>query len=294
MHNFEAETYHVWRPDLLAVAGLAVNQKSSVVIQCHMYLDKCNTADVTLKGRFLDITGHQAQFIVDNFDLELSRNFPIWPECEYTFVVDQPLSSGPGNRVEYGGRAIIQDFELHRNNLPIGLLLRLTTPTRIRQLRKHKRHSTPQKVIAMPGLMLIDQAPTSRRRLLMLLAQYYHQKNRPRPELIDISAGGVCVQTEDTHCQRFMGAEESYLFFFFPANQGNPKCPFVFVGKKVGIFRTDESRHAGLRIKFLRELLWDQPEDELKWVDIGPEGSITLEKMISEWNKANPPILREE
>ncbi len=216
MHDLDNDIYHIWRPDLQGVVQKAIKQKSQVTIQTHWQLYGCNTADLSLHGRFIGITGQQTQFITEQYDVGLTKNLPASPECLYTIIVDMPQGDSTGNaRMEYGGRATILDQELHRNNLPLGLLLHVWAPTRIRQLRRHERHKCPEHIFAMPGLMLIDEAPTSRRKLLTLLGLYYARKSRARPVLVDISAGGVCLKTSDPGCQRFMGADDSYLFFLF-------------------------------------------------------------------------------
>lgn len=286
MYNFPSSTYHVWRPELPELVREAIGQQSTVAVHTHYHLDKCNTADLDLKGRIIKFTGHQAQFLVDSFDLHPGHAYPVDPECEYSFSIDQPKNDTGSGRVEYTGRALILDRELARNDLPQGLLLRLALPNRFRPLRRHKREKCPGSFIQMPGLMLIDKPPVNRQQLLNVLGHYYRQKSRPKPELVDISAGGVCLQTEDAHCLRFLGAEESYLFFFFSEQPGVPTVPHVFMGKKVGIFRSSTSRHAGLRIRFLREMVWTDPVEDLKWIDIDAEGSRTLQKLIDQWNES--------
>lgn len=287
MHDFENETYRVWRPDLHRIVRQAIAQKSAVIMESHMPLDECNSADVRLTGRFLKMVGHQAQYIVDNYDLDIARNFPVAPECEYSLDVDMPLSDGNMARMAYAGKAFVLDTELGRNNLPEGLLLRMTRPSRVRHLRRHERLNCDDRFIMMPGLMLIDQPPANRRHLLNLLGHYYHQRARPKPALVDISAGGVCLRTEDQRCQRFMGAEEYYLFFFFSGGLNDSRCPHVFIGKKVGILRGNDSRHTGLRIRFLKEMIWSDPGEELKWINVEADGSKTIRKLVEAWNRQN-------
>lgn len=283
MNNFDSAAYNVWHPDLYGIVQRAIDQRSSVTIQSHFPLDPCNSADLSLFGRFLKITGQQVQYIVNEFDLDLGKTYAPAPECEYSFAVEMPRGMSGGSKVEYGGRALILDQELQKNDLPEGLLLRISMPCRIRPMRRHKREVCPDNMIMMPGLLLIDQEPVNRRRLLNVLSHYYRQKTRPKPRLVNISAGGVCLETEDPHCQKFMGAEESYLFFFFSEENGPLKCPNVFLGKKVGIFRTGNSRPAGLRIRFLREMVWTDPLEDLKWQDIENDGSPTIRKLLDKW-----------
>lgn len=285
MYNFPPSTYHVWRPELPELVREAIAQNSPVVVHTHYDLDKCNKADLELRGLIIKFTGHQAQFLAKSFDLHLGHAYPADPECEYSFSIDQPKTEGFKSRVEYTGRALILDRELARNDLPQGLLLRLALPNRVRPLRRHQRAKSPGSFIQMPGLMLIDRPPVNRQQLLNVLGHYYRQKSRPKPELVDISAGGVCLQTEDAHCLRFLGAEESYLFFFFSEQEGSPLIPHVFMGKKVGLFRSGSSRHDGLRIRFLREMVWTDPTEDLKWIDIDVDGSKTLQKLIDQGKK---------
>lgn len=290
MYDFSNEIYRMWRPDLHEALRAAIRQKKSVSIQIHWRLDDCNTADLTLHGRFSGLTGLLVQFVVLDFDPVYGNAFPAAPECEYSFIADLVLQHSEKARIEYNGRAVIIDQELQKNDLPESLLLRLSPANRIRRLRRHQRQSCPASLFLMPGLMLMDQEPINRRRLLALLGHYYHQKNRPKPELVDISAGGVCLLTNDQRCKRFMGAEESYLFFFFTEVDGMLSSPSVFMGKKVGIYRGGDATHAGLRIRFLKELVWTSPNEDLKWKDISSDGSENIKKMIEEWNRQNQPV----
>lgn len=267
----------------------AIRQKKPVIIQSHWQLDDCNTADVSLHGRFFGLSGSLAQFVVTDFDPVYGNAFPKAPDCDYTFAADLLIQHSEKARIEYGGKAAIVDQELQKNNLPESLLLRMSPPTRIRRLRRHTRQSSSNGLFLMPGLMLMDQEPLNRRRLLALLGHYYHQKHRPKPTLVDISAGGVCLATNDNRCKRFMGAEERYLFFFFTETDGMLNNPTVFLGKKVGIYRNDESNHAGLRIRFLKELVWTGPNEDLKWKDIEADGSETIKRMLEVWTQPDLP-----
>ena len=282
MRNFESEIYQVWRPELDDVIQRAIQSRSAVHIKSLLPLDKCNFADATLIGRFSAIyANYQAQFLVDAFDLSPTSNFPAAPECEYLFQVDNVAPKGAKSRMEYGGRAFIVDSELKKNNLPSGLLLRLSFPSSIKRLRLHARCQCDR--VMMPGLMLIDQnPPTGRRKLLALLAHYYQDQKRPKPEIVNISAGGACLRTYDAYCQKFLGADENYLFFFFTNDGQDIKTPHVFICKKVGAFRDQKSSNAGLRLKFIRELVWTRPEDDLKWRDVDSTGSAVLKNVLEQ------------
>lgn len=289
MKNLDSSTYTVWRHDLLEIARQAVCQKIKVTVCVHFALDECNTADLTLYGEFLKITGHQAQFLVNGFDLDPGRSFPDFPECDYSFNITVEKKGGGKNKVEYGGRALILDQELGKNGLPTGLLMRLSPPTRARPVRMHARESCPAHLFRLPGLMLAGQEPLHRRHLLNILGHYYQQSSRPKPKLINISAGGVCLETEDPHCLRFMGADERFLFFFFSGDESSILCPNIFVGKKVGLFRDDKDKLTGLRIRFLREMLWTDPFSEVKWLNIESDGSSTIRKILAEGRREPDP-----
>lgn len=258
----------------------AIAQRSMVSLECHFPIDKCNKADLQLFGRFIKITGQQAQFETEKYDFGPGSSFPAAPECDYTLGVMTPRSDGKPALVQYGGRATILDQELGDNDLPLGLLLRMGAPSRVRPMRRHARGKNPEGVL-MPGLMLIDTPPRNRRQLLDALAYYYRQKSRPRPRLVDISAGGACLETEDSVCLRIMGAEEHYLFFFFSASDTEPRFPHVFLARKVGLFRSGQTRHAGLRIRFLKELSWSDPMQELQWNEVSDDGSQTVAALLS-------------
>lgn len=280
MNNFYFETYHLWHPDFRQALSYAIAHKCAVSIYANMSLDECNKADLELKGRFVGFSGSYLQFVVESFMPELASNFPAAPECEYSFKAASPMPENVEALLEYGGRAYIIDQELQANDIPESLLLRLSPPSRLRRMRQHGRVSNPGDIILMPGLLLMDEEPINRRRLLALLGYYYRQKERPRPTLVDISAGGACLETADPHCLRFMGTEESFLFFFFSEKDGVLDNPHVFMARKVGILRDEKSQHTGLRIKFLRELVWTGPNEELKWRNIEFSGSEKIKELF--------------
>lgn len=288
MNNFYFETYHLWHPDFRQALSYAIRNKSAVTITSNMPIDECNKADIDLKGRFVGVSGSYLQFVVENFAPDLSNNFPGAPECEYAFKAASPFPGNGEALFEYGGRAYIIDQELQSNDIPESLLLRLSPPSRLRRLRQHGRVPSPEGVILMPGLLLLDREPINRRRLLALLGYYYRQKERPRPGLVDISAGGACLETSDPHCLRFMGTEESFLFFFFSEKDGVLDNPHVFMARKVGLLRDEKSQHTGLRIKFLRELVWTGPNEELKWLNIEFSGSESIKEIIANMGEDIP------
>lgn len=283
MNNFDNESYQIWHSELREVFREAIGQKSDMVIYSHLPLDLCNSADVTLYGKVLAFTSQKAQYMVDGFDLSSSRNFLPSPQCEYSFAVNMPAPGGGVRKIEYSGRAVILDRSLQKNNLPDGLLLRVSRPNRIRHLRRHARSECPAGQILMPGLVLVDKPPANRRSLLNLLANYYQRKNRQPPNIINISAGGVCLQTRDQGAQRLLSSEENYLFFFFTQKPEPGACPNIFMGKKVGIFRRDSATMPALRIRFMRELVWNDPAEEIIWKDISTEGSDTLNVLLEIW-----------
>lgn len=283
MDSFDSDTYHIWRSDFHEIFQEAISQKSKVTVLSHLPLDLCNSADVKLDGKILALTGLKAQFVMTGYDLNLSNNFPPSPQCQYSFAVDIASPKGGINKMEYSGRAYILDRSLQKNNLPDGLLLRISRPNRIRYARRHNRLGCPDGEMMMPGLILVDHAPTSRRALLSLLMRYYKRKNRNTPAIINISAGGVCLDTRDRGGQRLLGADEFYLFFFFAQQPQPGMTPHVFLGKKVGIFRKDRNDSPALRIKFLKEMIWNDPAEEIYWKNIEKDGSDTISVLMECW-----------
>jgi len=280
MFSQDKETRHIWHPDLFEIFEQARLQKSLVTIQSHLPLDLCNTADLTLSGRFGSLVGQQAKFKVESIDMFLEKRFPVDPGCEYAFALDLPMGGKRYGRIEYAGKATILDRILQKNDLPDELLLRVSLPSRIRHMRRHQRRKSEECQDMIPGLILIDREPTDRRQLLRLLSHYFRKNNARRPRLINISAGGVCVETSDSSGYRLLAADERYLFFFFLKSPQLSKLPIVFLGRKVGAFKASESGSAALRIQFLRELVWKGQNMELEWQDVSGNGSDRMRKIL--------------
>lgn len=251
----------------------------------HLPLDPCENADLELTGRISGFDGLEADFRTVSFAFGQDRtapgsmSFPADPACEYFFVLDGVRRPKGATRMEYSGKAFILDRMLMPNNLPGFLRLRFSLPSRIRPLRRHPRKSCSRGLEIIPGLVLVEKVPQNRSQLVGLLHRYYKSKNRPRPVLVNISAGGACVRTADQIAQRLMGTEESYLFFFFLKTAGREMKPWVFLGRKVGVSPGLDG--GGLRIQFMRELVWQSSSEELVWRDICSEGSEKLARELA-------------
>lgn len=280
MFRQDKETRHIWHPSLFEIFNLAWVQKSVVTFQSHLPIDACNTADLRLYGKIGQLSGQQAKFVVESMDMTLDKRFPAYPLGEYSFEVDFPLGRRRVARMEYSGKGVILERKLQKNDLPAELLLRISLPSRIRHVRRHHRIGPNSCEPMVPGLVLIDRTPNNRRQLLRLLEYYYRRKWKPKPRLVNISAGGVCVETSDPSGNRLLAADERYLFFFFLKAPEKEKVPLVFVGRKVGAYKGHESGTSALRIQFLRELVWTQPNTELEWRDISVSGSDRLRQIF--------------
>lgn len=293
MFRQDKETTHIWHPGLFEIFNQARHQQSVVTFQSHLPLDACNTADVQLYGKIGQLSGQQAKFVVESMNMTLDNRFPADPLGEYSFEVDLPIGRRRVARMEYSGKAVILERKLQKNDLPAELVLRISLPTRIRHVRRHHRIPLNSCEPMVPGLVLIDHAPTSRRQLLRLLEYYYRRKWKPKPRLVNISAGGVCVETTDPSGHRLLAADERYLFFFFLKAPEKEKVPLVFVGRKVGAYKGQEIGTAALRIQFLRELVWTAPNTDLEWRDISATGSDRLRQLFGLASSLASPALPE-
>lgn len=290
MFRQDNETTHIWHPDLFEIFDQARIQKSLVSFQSHLPLDACNTADIQLYGRLRNISGQQAKFLVESLDLSLENSFERDPVGEYSFAIDMPIGRKRFTRMEYSGKAVILARSLQKNDLPAELLLRISLPTRIRHVRRHHRIVSQACLPMVPGLVLIDKTPGDRRQLLRLLEYYYRGKWKTKPRLVNISAGGVCVQTADASGYRLLAADERYLFFFFLKSPEKEKVPLVFMGRKVGAFKGSEIGTTAIRIQFLHELVWASRSPELEWRDISATGSEQLRNLFGLTSSASPHL----
>lgn len=293
MFRQDKETTHIWHPSLFEIFNQTRLQKSLVNFQSHLPLDACNTADMQLLGKIEQLSGQQAKFVVESIDMSLENHFPRDPLGEYSFEVDLPIGRRRVARMEYSGKAVILERKLQKNDLPAELLLRISLPSRIRHVRRHNRIASNFCEPMVPGLVLIDRTPTSRRQLLRLLEYYYRRRWKSRPRLVNISAGGVCVETSDASGHRLLAADERYLFFFFLKAPEKEKVPLVFVGRKVGAYKVQENGTAALRIQFLRELIWTGPNTDLEWRDISATGSDRLRQLFGITSSLVSPALPE-
>lgn len=65
------------------------------------------TADVLLKGQFLEVTGSVALFEIKTHETLPGKSKPVDPACEFSFSLDQDAPSGTIEKMGYSGRASI-------------------------------------------------------------------------------------------------------------------------------------------------------------------------------------------
>lgn len=275
-------TAPLWRPDLYRVFALLSLTQTPVRITTRILEAGKAGGDIVLSGCLTDVKGLECVFTVNDVIYPENGGFLTDPSCEYSAVLATNTSKGT-QLIEYSGNARILDRAVDANGVLDTLKMHFSLPGKMRPLRRHNRQKCDHWKEFLPGLALLDEEITSRRQLLALMRHYYRKQGRIVPKLVNISPGGVCLRTEDAIARRLMQGSDRYLFFFFTKSPLEEKIPWVFMGRKVGTYKTASQPENGLRIQFLKELDWQNGEgDELNWQDVANQGSVNLKRMLEE------------
>ena len=135
MNTNEMESYSLWRPNSFEVFQEARRQGARIKLGCHMRMGGV-TADVLLKGRFLEVTGSVALFEIKMRETLPGKSKPVDPACEFSFSLDQDAPSGATEKMGYSGRASILENRTDEDGLPQRMLLRLSRQYVTRRLRR--------------------------------------------------------------------------------------------------------------------------------------------------------------
>lgn len=288
MNTQKMESYSLWRPNSFEVFQEARRQNARIRLGCHMRMGGV-TADVLLKGQFLEVTGSVALFEIKAYETLPGKSKPVDPACEFSFSLDQDAPSGTIEKMGYSGRASILENRPDEDGMPQKLLLRLSRQYVTRRLRRDKRLDWDEENTGLLGLLVIADTPANRQDLSARIKDYYKLHGEEKPNLVNISAGGACLCVEEDLARRPLMAHELYLFLLASktADQGEP--PYIFTGKKVGLSRDVCEQGAALRMRFLYELDWTKSPSALHWTDIESSGSERLRHLIRDLNDTVAP-----
>lgn len=288
MNTNEMESYSLWRPNSFEVFQEARRQGVRIKLGCHMRMGGV-TADVLLKGRFLEVTGSVALFEIKMRETLPGKSKPVDPACEFSFSLDQDAPSGATEKMGYSGRASILENRTDEDGLPQRMLLRLSRQYVTRRLRRDKRLDWNAENTGLLGLLVIADLPANRQDLSARLKDYYKLHGEKKPGLINISAGGACLCVEEDLARRPLMAHELYLFLLAPKAAGQGELPYIFTGKKVGLSRDACEQGTALRMRFLYELDWAKSPSALHWADVESSGSGRLRHLIRDLSDIAAP-----
>lgn len=288
MNTKNMESYSLWRPNSFEVFQEARRQNARIRLGCHMRMDGV-TADVLLKGQFLEVTGSVALFEIKAHETLPGKSKPVDPACEFSFSLDQDALSGTIEKMGYSGRASILETRTGEDGMPQKILLRLSRQYVTRRLRRDKRLDWEEEHTGLLGLLVIADPPSNRQDLSVRIKNYYKTHGQEEPSLLNISSGGACLCVEEDLARRPLMPHELYLFLLAPKTAGQGEPPFIFTGKKVGLSRDVCEQGAALRMRFLYELDWTKSPSALHWTDIESSGSERLRHLIRDLSDTAAP-----
>lgn len=281
------ESRHLWHPDILEIFQGAADQGAAVTLTSRMRLAAHggDAVNVVMTGRIAAVEGQVVRFVVTGHGRDTARHAPVDPACDYAFTLEL-LTARERMRVSYEGRGAILGRTLGEDTLPRELEIRIGLPSRVRRLRRHGRVACGPERIARPAFLLLESTPRRRPELRRLLRAASEAADTSVPvQVLNLSLGGVCLLAGEAVRQKLMAAQERYLVSFHTLTPDESRLPLVFLGRKVGVFPRPGSA-AALRIRFLSELDWDAPGDEVCWLDIERSGSRALRRVFRQWEQS--------
>ena len=200
--------------------------------------------------------------------------------CEVSFTNMQRAVAGYMEPIGYTGSGEILAIENDPNGLPQYLTVRVSHRFTTRRVRRHVRLDWKDQKQVMVGLQVVNPVPENRQQLRDLLDVALRDA-AARPKLVNLSAGGVCLCVDREVVTRPLTGHDYYLFVFSYLTGEQKRPPEILLGKKVGLRRDICGEgQMGLRLKFVRELNWQNSQLALAWRDIAEDGSAYLKALV--------------
>lgn len=278
----EKESFQLWRSQNLDVLEKVMQEKSPVTISLPAGFDGASSP-VKLEGQIDGLSGSVSRLCITRAAPAIHGPVRVGEKaktCEVSFSCMQQAEAGYMEPLGYTGSGEILEAQNGPNNELQYLTVRVSHRFTTRRVRRHVRLDWQDQKQVMVGLQVVNPVPENRQELRNLL-EVTLRDAASRPTLVNISAGGVCLCVDKEMVTRPLAGHEYYLFMFSYLLEQQKRPPEILLGKKVGLRRNvcDEGK-MGLRLKFVRELNWQNSQVSLAWRDIADEGSAYLNALV--------------
>ena len=280
--NKTFEDFQVWQSPRQSLLDAIVSHSIPVEITITAKTDQ---PIVSVQGTFTrvrDNTAHFCPFIspdAENLDAALQGQalpIPCKVSCRIDYDAPASAATRPG---EYNATAALVDLERDDDGIPTLVSVQLGQRFAIRPPRRYDRIVWRPARDSLVRLLVAKPAPEDKSELEALLreAMRLHDKS---DDLVDISAGGVCILDDDAPTITTPGFGEFYLLLFSPHKNEKGALPYVFLAKKAGSRRNGPEQQ-GLRLHFVKELDWQaSTAGQLVWREIEQSGSQSLNLLL--------------
>ncbi len=278
-----SDSFCLWKPPVLEI--LERLHKGRVLVSLLLSRGVDGESDCErLKGRILKVSGNVAVFSVEQRETATPVNPAVRARGAIVGEMSFTLTEGGEEGLLHTTDADILQSVVSKDKTPRALTLRVSAKIQIRRMRRDVRLDWPEGVAALVGVDIIEKVPQSSPELRAAVSQCLQNRDNS-PEIVNISAGGVCVLVEKRIAATTLGAND-YVFFVFAvkAQMETVSNSNFLLCKKVGLRRDlVNPGKAAVRLRFLYEFssAAGKPGEGWQWRNIEQTGSDTVRHIIS-------------
>ncbi|MCR5563560.1 MAG: hypothetical protein K6F46_09395 [Desulfovibrio sp.] len=276
-----SDAFCLWKPRVLDI--LERLQKGRILVNLLLSRGVDGESDCEhLKGRILKVSGNVAVFSVEQRETTTPVNPAVRARGSIVGEMSFTLTEGGDEGMLHTTEADILQAVFSKDKAPSALSLRVSGRIQIRRMRRDVRLDWPEGVAALTGVDIIDKIPQTSPELRVALSQCLQNRDTS-PEIVNISAGGVCLLVEKKIAATTLSATDYILFVFaLKAKQKSVESPNFLLCKKVGLRRDIvKAEKTAVRLRYLYEFNSATSSEGWQWRNIEQTGSDALRHIIS-------------
>ncbi|MBO4300760.1 MAG: hypothetical protein J5861_04065 [Desulfovibrio sp.] len=260
----------------------AQNSGATVTLTCCLL---CSGAPVGMRieGLLRNVQGREGQLVVQTMTLVGGKSRDPDDRFDFSFQISSRNSEDQGIRMGAWGSGLILKTAYGQDGKLRVLNLRFPHNYTVRPLRRSKRYLWKGEFTRLLSVMLVDKAPATREELAALL-RGLQNGDLSHSQLVDISAGGVCVCLPEDMARPSFSSGSIYIVFFIPSKADEAEFPFVFLARRLGLGVEPCGKGTAVRLCFTDELNWAHHHRTLKWMPVELDGSSRLSGILSQYD----------
>lgn len=273
----------IWNSDDREAFAAAQRHKAFVKVACCIPW-KGRPRDVVFYGRLRNVAGREATLVVQEAEV-LSRGCKIHQyACEFFFCLARKNQSNGLERLGYRGSGRVLGVKKNARGEISHVSLRLASRCFVRRMRRDKRIDWTNQYCHASGALRVTYTPEFRCDLTSLLHRHSHEAD-VETRIVNISASGACAWMPEEPDLKCLSGEPDILCYMVPAASSSMDQPYVFLGKKMGFFRSELPNILAVRMHFVYELDWEKDPHRLSWIEISDCGSSRLREHLGQYDR---------